>query len=191
MFDLKVWGTENVPKDGPCLLLANHQSFLDPVIVAVKLKRPVSYMAKSELFVNRYFGWLIRSLHAFPVKQGAADITAIKLAISKLHEGNVLNVYPEGSRTWDGEIGPIFKGVALIVRRAQVPIIPVVLDGTYNAWPRRSKYMQRWPVRVEYGPPLQTKGLDGDEIVALIDKTFREMLIDVREKSRKLGHPWK
>src|ERR1700688_1742001 len=78
MFDLKTYGRENVPKDGGVLLVANHQSYLDPGLVAVHLYRPVSFLAKSELFENPYFGWFIRKLHAFPVRQGDGDVGAVK-----------------------------------------------------------------------------------------------------------------
>src|SRR5580704_7336553 len=107
LFDFKVYGTENIPKTGGALLLANHQSYLDPVLVAVKLRRPVSYMAKSELFENPALAWLIRTLHAFPVRQGEGDVGAVKECIRQLNAGRVLNIYPEGSRTEDGEIAGI------------------------------------------------------------------------------------
>src|SRR4051812_11632296 len=140
VFDLKVYGTRNIPRRGGALLLANHQSYLDPVLIATKLTRPVSFMAKSELFeAGKFFPWLIRSLHAFPVKRGQGDIGAIKQAIIRLEEGNILNMYPEGTRTKTGEIGPILPGVAVIVRRAGVPVIPVLIDGSFKAIPKGSK----------------------------------------------------
>src|SRR4051812_40898438 len=160
LFDLKVWGARNVPQRGGVLLLSNHQSYLDPVLLGVRLERPIAYMAKSELFEgSRFFTWLIRSLHAFPIKQSSADVGAIKQAIAKLHEGNILNVYPEGSRTSDGEIGPILPGVALILKRAKVPIVPVVVDGSFKAWPRWRKIFRKHPVRIMYGRPMKIEGL--------------------------------
>jgi 1-acyl-sn-glycerol-3-phosphate acyltransferase len=180
--DLKVYGIENVPAKGGVLLIANHQSYLDPILVAVKLRRPVSFFAKSELFENRFFGWLIRNLHAFPVRQGAGDIGALKQAVQKLKEGHVLNVYPEGSRTEDGELLPIQPGVALIVRKAGVPIVPVVVDGSFASWPCHQKFPKPHPVKVLYGPPLKIDGLKGEAIVTLIDETFRKMLVEVKKK---------
>ncbi len=87
LFDLKTYGCENVPKNGGVLLVANHQSYLDPVLVAVHLYRPVSFLAKSELFEHRFFARLIRTLHAFPVRQGQGDIGAVKEVIRRLKEG--------------------------------------------------------------------------------------------------------
>ena len=87
LFDLKTFDRHNVPRNGGVILAANHQSYLDPVLVAVHLRRPVSFMAKSELFTNRYFGWLIRTLHAYPVRQGEGDVGAVKETIRRLQEG--------------------------------------------------------------------------------------------------------
>ena len=181
MFDLKVYGRENLPKNGGALLLSNHQSYLDPVVIAVKLDRPVSYMAKTELFEgNRIFAWFITALHAFPVRRGESDIAAVKKAIAKLQEGNILNMYPEGTRSPDGELGKILPGVVVVVRRAQVPVIPVAIVGSREAWPKGAKGINSHPVRVMYGKPLNIEGLKGDQILELIDKTMRGMLKQLR-----------
>lgn len=186
LFDLKVYGRSHVPPNGGALLLSNHQSYLDPVLLGVRLTRPVSYMAKSSLFEgNRFFAWLIRSLHAFPVKLGRGDVGAIKQSIARLAEGHILNIYPEGSRTEDGEIGPIQPGVVLVLRRAHVPIIPVVIDGSFQAWPRTGKLFRAHPIRVMFGPPLQIEGLAPPEITGLIDRTLRSMLAELRSRSAK------
>jgi 1-acyl-sn-glycerol-3-phosphate acyltransferase len=186
LFDLKAYGRENIPRRGGALLLSNHQSYLDPVLLGVKLDRPVSYMAKSELFeAGRFLPWLIRSLHAFPVKRGSGDVGAIKEAIARLHQGYILNMYPEGTRTKDGEIGSILPGVALVVKRAEVPIIPVVIDGSFHAWSKKQKMLRGYPIRVMYGPPLAVEGLKSDQVLALIDRTLRDMLVRLREQERR------
>lgn len=182
LFELKTCGLENVPRTGGALLLANHQSYLDPVVVGVQLRRPITFMADSNLFKNRFFGWLIRNLHAFPVRQGKGDVGAIKQSIQLLHDGHMLNIYPEGSRSSDGEIAEIQSGIALIVRRANVPIIPVLIDGAYKAWPRQRKIFRAFPVRIWYGKPLEIEGLGAKEIVALVDRTLRDMQAQVRAK---------
>jgi 1-acyl-sn-glycerol-3-phosphate acyltransferase len=186
LFDLKVYGRENVPRHGGALLLSNHQSYLDPILLGVQLDRPVSYMAKSELFeAGRFLPWLIRNLHAFPVKRGSGDVGAIKEAIARLHQGYILNMYPEGTRSEDGEIRQILPGVALVVRRAGVPIIPVVVDGSFHAWSRKQKMLRGYPVRVMYGPAMNVQGLKSDEVLALIDRTLRDMLNRLREQERR------
>jgi 1-acyl-sn-glycerol-3-phosphate acyltransferase len=182
LFDLKTYGIENVPQTGPALLAANHQSYLDPVLVAVHLRRPVSYFAKSELFENRYFGWLIRALGAFPVRLGEGDISAVRETIRRLGEGYLLNLYPEGTRTLDGQIQPIQRGFVLILRRVVVPVIPVVIDGSFEAWHKEWKIFHPHPIRVMYGKPLQYKDLKGDKIVELLESTLRSMLDELRQK---------
>ena len=178
----RVYGIKHVPGKGGVLLAANHQSYLDPPLLAYRLDRPVSYFSKAELFENPYFGWFIRQLHAFPVRQGEGDAGAVKEAIRRLKEGYVLNIYPEGSRTEDGSIGKIEPGIALVVRRAGVPIVPVVIDGSFQAWPKWRKLFRLRPISVMYGPALKIEDLKPAETVTLLDRTLRGMLAELREK---------
>lgn len=180
LFDFKSYGVKNVPKTGGALLISNHQSYLDPVLLGVNLPRPLSYLAKSELFENRFMSWLITSLRAIPVRQGKGDKGAIEETIRRLRQGHMLNIFPEGTRTQNGQIAPIQRGAALVVRRANVPIVPAVIDGSYEAWPYTRKMFRARPIRVLYGKPLDVSGLKGDQIVELIDRTLREMLDDFR-----------
>ena len=180
LFDLKVHGKHHVPASGGVLVLANHQSYLDPILIAVQLRRPVSFMARSGLFTNRYFGWLIRNLHAFPVRQGEGDVGAIRETVRRLQDGHVLNIYPEGSRTEDGELQRIEPGAALVVRKAGVPIVPAVIDGSFQAWPKTKRMFRQYPIRVLYGPPMHLSHLKGNEIVKVIDETFHRMFSELR-----------
>ncbi|HET6251603.1 MAG TPA: lysophospholipid acyltransferase family protein [Tepidisphaeraceae bacterium] len=181
VFDLKTYGAYNVPKTGGVLLVSNHQSFLDPIILSSGLDRTLSYLAKAELFHNRFFGWLIGSLNAFPVEQGAGDVGAVREAIARLQEGHLLNVYPEGARTPDGEIQPMEKGVGLVIRRAKVPVVPVAIAGSFEAWPKHKKYPRPYPLRIMVGPPMYDLWkLDRDEILAKVDATLRRMYDDLR-----------
>jgi 1-acyl-sn-glycerol-3-phosphate acyltransferase len=141
----------------------------------VRHRRGMSYMAKSELFRNKAFAWLIRRLGAFPVRQGAGDVGAVKETISRLQEGRMLNIFPEGSRTETGELGPMLPGVALIVRRAGVPVVPAAIDGSYQAWPKGQKYFHPHPIRIVYGPPIDMTGLKSDQVVRKIDAAIRTL----------------
>ena len=179
LFDLRFYGTRHIPRRGGVLLVSNHQSYLDPVLLAIGLDRPLSYMAKSELFEHPVLSWVIRSLNAFPVEQGAGDVGAVKETIKRLQEGHVLNIYPEGSRSENGQMLPLEKGVGLVIRRAKVPVVPAVIDGAFHAWPKSGKPRPA-PIRIMYGPPLDLAGLDRDQIVAKIDTTLHQMLADLR-----------
>src|SRR3954463_3220774 len=134
MFDFKAHGMENVPRKGGALLVCNHQSFLDPVFVGVRLHRQISFIAKSELFEKPALSWLIRMLNTFPVRRGESDVSAIKEALRRVHEGQVLTMFPEGTRSSTGQLGPIQPGIALIMKRAEAPVIPAVIDGAHRAW---------------------------------------------------------
>lgn len=175
LWDLKVYGLENVPRTGGVLLISNHQSYLDPMLLAVQLRRPVSFLARSTLFEKRAFGWLISRLNAFPVRRGEGDIGAVKEAIRRLKEGRVLMMFPEGTRSRDGKLGRIQPGISMLVRRAGVPVVPAAISGAFQAWPRSRKLPRAHPIRVVYGKPLETEGLKGEKLVELIGKRVREV----------------
>lgn len=181
-FDLKCYGVHNVPLTGGALIVTNHESHLDPVLIGVQLRRPISYLAKSELFKNSFFSWLIRSLYAFPVRQGAGDVGAMKETIHRLKEGHLLNIFPEGSRSPDGSFLPVEAGVALVVRRAGVPVVPCVIEGSYEAMPRGSKLPHRKPIRVMYGEPIDMSGWKTEQVVSTIEKKWREMMAEIKRR---------
>lgn len=181
-FDLKVYGKENIPKTGGVLLVSNHQSFLDPVVLGVQLEREMSFLAKSGLFVNPVFGWFIRRCNAFPVRQGEGDVGAVKETIRRLQEGKMLTVFPEGGRCEDGELQPILNGASLVVRKAQVPIVPVVIEGSFKAWSKHMKLWQRSPVRVLIGKPAVVHDMKAKDITAFIDRQFHELMAELRRR---------
>jgi 1-acyl-sn-glycerol-3-phosphate acyltransferase len=200
-FDLKVDGLHNMPpalggrarpaRAGGVLIVSNHQGNLDPVLLAVRLKRPLNYIAKSELFENRWADFLLRAVNAFPVRQGAGDVHAVKETIHRLQAGHLLNIYPEGGRTTNGEIGQLQRGVGLIIRRAGVPVIPAVICGSYEAWPIQRTLFRPWPIRVRFGPPMHFDGMGADQIIASVDRTLRGMFEDLRKRqgSVTISHP--
>jgi 1-acyl-sn-glycerol-3-phosphate acyltransferase len=181
LFDLKVYGLRHVPAHGGVLIVSNHQGNLDPVVLGVRMVRPLSYFAKSELFeVNALCDGLLRSLGGIPVRLGSGDVGAVKETIRRLQDGHVLNLYPEGARSEDGEIGPMEKGVALVIRRAKVPVVPAVIVGSFEAWPKHRRLPRLWPVHVRYGPPMHLDGLEPDQILGTIDRTLRHMFAELR-----------
>lgn len=184
MFDLKVYGLEHIPKGGAAIIAANHESNLDPILLNTHLRRPLSYVAKSELFEVPFLSFLLWSVGAFPVHQGAGDVAAVRRCIRRLEQGHLLNIYPEGARTHDGQIGPMERGIALIDRRAHVPVIPAAIIGTYEAWPWDRSYPTSGPVRIQFGPAMELAHKSADEIVATIDGTLHRMVEELRERLR-------
>jgi 1-acyl-sn-glycerol-3-phosphate acyltransferase len=184
VFDLKVRGLRHIPREGGFLLVCSHQSYLDPVLYAVCLSRQVSFFAKAELFRVPGCSWLIRELHAFPVRRGEADLGAVKEAIRRVQAGAALLVFPEGTRTRDGNIKSLEAGVGLLARRAGVPVIPAVIDGAWQCWQRGSRLPRPGPVRVAYGPPLAVSDLRPAQIVQLVDATLRRMLAELRAEAQ-------
>jgi 1-acyl-sn-glycerol-3-phosphate acyltransferase len=129
-------GEENIPLTGGVILAPNHVSHLDPPAVCCALRRPVHCMAKEELFKNKLFGDLISWLAAFPVKRGEADMDSIRMAMSLIEQGEVVLLFPEGTRG-DGEsLQPMSRGVAMLAKRTGVPIVPIGIVGTHLVMPR-------------------------------------------------------
>jgi 1-acyl-sn-glycerol-3-phosphate acyltransferase len=187
LFDLKAYDIENVPKQGGVLIVANHQSFLDPAMLGAKVKRPMSFLAKSELFTNRIFGAMIRAVNAFPVRQGEGDVGAVRETIKRLQEGHILVMFPEGGRCEDGEIAPLQTGVGLIVRRAgpTVKVLPAAVEGAFKAWPRGQRFPRCSKVRIKYGKPMDLCHLKAAEIRGIIDTEIRKLFAELREDWKK------
>jgi len=169
-FGVRCFDQHNVPTSGGAVLACNHQSFLDPVMVGLGLRRQVSYMARDSLFRNFAFGWLIRSVNAFPVKRNTADLGAIREALRRLKKGRLVLLFGEGTRTRDGRIAPLESGIVMLARKAQVPVIPVTIDGAFEVWPRHHKLCQLGVIRVIYGQPMSPERIKslGDDAAARV-----------------------
>jgi 1-acyl-sn-glycerol-3-phosphate acyltransferase len=183
MFRLHVRGQATIPKSGGVLLATNHQSFLDPWLIGIAPPRQVHYMARDTLFKGGFLHWLMETLNAFPVKRGTADLGAIRAAVERLDKGFMVNVFPEGTRSEDGTIGPVAAGFSLILNRAKtpVPIVPVLIDGAFDAWPRKAKFPRPGRVRITYGrpiPPEEWRLLSADDLA----RRIRRELVQLQEE---------
>ncbi|MBN1845164.1 MAG: 1-acyl-sn-glycerol-3-phosphate acyltransferase [Sedimentisphaerales bacterium] len=180
---LRVFGREHVPRRGAVLLLSNHQSFLDPVLCGVGLPREMDYIARDSLFRNRLFAWYIRSLNAFPIQRGQADLTAIRTILRRLQLDRGIVLFPEATRTDDGRIRPVKGGFELLIRKAKVPTLPVVIDGAYEAWPRDQLLPGMGRVTIRFGKPIlpaEVRALGRDGLVDLVNRRLRQMQYEVR-----------
>ena len=167
MGHLEVQGVHHIPKEGGVLLVSNHVSFLDPVIVGSAANREIHFMARSTAFDIPGLGKLISAYNAYPVNRGAPDLGALRKTISLLKAGNVVLMFPEGTRSVDGTLGKARDGACFIADRAGVPTIPVFHSGAEQMLPRNSRRLRRAQLRVTFGEPL--------ELVAEEFETRREM----------------
>jgi cytidylate kinase len=135
-FSLRIQGQHNMPKHGPALLIANHQSFLDPILCGLAARRPMVYLARKTLFKNRYAAAIIRSLNAVPIDQEGVGKEGIRTILDQLKLGKAVVVYPEGERTPHGKMQALKPGIHLLIKRAQAPIVPVGIAGAFDAMPR-------------------------------------------------------
>ncbi|MCC7491920.1 MAG: 1-acyl-sn-glycerol-3-phosphate acyltransferase [Fimbriimonadaceae bacterium] len=146
-------GRQHLPLDGPAVLLCNHESYLDPILMTHLSLRPITFMAKSELF-RGFGGWLFPRLNTLPVKRGSADLSAFRNAARVLGEGHLLAIFPEGTRTLDGTLQPLQLGALSIALRAQVPIIPMAIYGSRRLLPARGRPRPA-AIGLEIAAPIQ------------------------------------
>jgi len=147
-------GLEHLPRTGGVLIVANHQSFLDIPVLAVGTPRHVAFVARETLARSRFLAFLMRESGCVLIKRGAADRAALEAMIGHLEGGDCVGVFPEGTRTADGEVG-VFRGGALVAaRRAGVPLVPAAILGAYEAWPRSRRLPRPGAIRLRFGPPI-------------------------------------
>ena len=156
-FRYRARGVENVPKAGGALLVINHQSFLDPFLVGLPLERPVCYLARENLFRVPVVGWVLRHAYVIPVSRESPSSSSIRSAVRRLRDGYLVGVFPEGTRTRDGSVAEFHPGFLALVRRGNVPVLPVGIAGGWQAMPRGSRWVRRSKIRVVFGrsPGLQ------------------------------------
>jgi 1-acyl-sn-glycerol-3-phosphate acyltransferase len=140
LFSLRTEGRRNVPADGPALLIANHQSFLDPILVGLCTRRHLYFLARKTLFRRPLFAALMRTLNAVPIDQEGVGKEGLKTILGELQKGHAVVVFPEGERTADGIVHALKPGIALLIKRVQAPIVPIGIAGAFTAWPRTRKY---------------------------------------------------
>ncbi len=178
VFRYRVYGRENVPATGPVILASNHQSYLDPVYCGVAVKRHLVYVARDTLFRYRLFGFLIHSVNAIPVSRDKADIAAMRAIIARLQGGAAVCLYPEGTRTHDGRIIPVKAGFGLLCRRAKAVVVPVLIDGAFETWPRHKRLFEPGAINVRFGKPLspaQIGTMTNEELADHLTRTLRQM----------------
>lgn len=188
LFRMRGFGRKNVPRKGPVIFLSNHQSFFDPIFCQLLVKRHMHYMARDSLFKSRVFGPLLKSVYAIPIRRGSGDLAAMRKIIAALKANGTVCLFPEGTRTEDGRISEIQPGFGLLTRKTGAKVVPVVIDGAFECWPRDKKFPSLGKIRVSYG-----EAIDADQIARIGDKEFaseitetlRQMQSDLRKGAGK------
>lgn len=147
-------GVERIPTSGGGLILSNHQSFLDPLLIGLPLQRPVSFLARDSLFRIPVIGWILKHTYVMPLNREAASTAAIRETIRRMEAGYLVGVFPEGTRSADGEVGELKPGFAALLRRSDLPVYPVGIAGANRAFGRHSLLLKPYRVCVVFGAPL-------------------------------------
>lgn len=156
---LRIEGRENIPQKGSFIVASNHKSYLDPPAVAAAIPQIVHFMARDSLFTG-LFGVLMRKLATYPVRRGEHDIGAIKESLKMLKKGEVIVVFPEGSRIEGPGFGEPALGVGMLAAHSGVPVVPLLVKGSGEALPKHAKIIKRNLVVVRIGRPIRFKDFE-------------------------------
>ena len=185
-FRFRGYRADRVPTEGGFILASNHQSFLDPVLLGLGLRRQIGFVARSTLFKNPLFSALIRALGAVPIERDKGDMGALRSVKDALRSGRILVMFPEGTRTRDGTVGRCKAGAAISARAARAPIVFAAIDGAHDAWPKHGKLPRLFTtVRVVYGEPVTYgRGTDHRTVGGDMRARLEGLLEEVRDLSR-------
>ena len=186
LYRLKVYGLENYPIGEPALITPNHISFLDPPIVGCTCPEEVWAVGQDYLFKAPILGSLMRRINTLPVTNSAYDKGVIKKIISLLRRGKKVVIFPEGKRSFSGEIEEFKRGIGLLASQAKCKLIPVIIEGPFEAFPRQNKYPKFWGHKfsIYFGKPLDWK--DYEEKYSSNKEAQKMLIIDLRETMIKL-----
>ncbi len=190
LYRCRAYEAHRVPRIGPVLLAANHQSYLDPPLVGGFCgSRHASFVARAGLFAAGWFGGLLRLLNSIPIEEAGGDARAIKETLRRLALGHAVVIFPEGSRSPDGAMRKFKRGVALLMKKSSCPVVPVAVEGCFDAWPRGSAprvFGRR--IAVMYGDPIPHDELlkDGpDAALRRLEREIDAMRLVLRERLRE------
>jgi 1-acyl-sn-glycerol-3-phosphate acyltransferase len=184
-FGLELRGTEHIPATGGLLITPNHQTYADPPLVTIPIRRPVYYMAWSRLFEIPLFGLWIRRLRAFPVNLEGSDPGATRAAVRLLQAGEALMIFPEGERSRDGSIGRFKAGAFRLAVSVGVPVLPVTIVGGHESWPPGRLLPRPGRMRITYHPPLHADhGAEPRAAARALAERTRAVITDTLQAER-------
>lgn len=173
LFGFRARFAEPLPPQGGLLLLSSHQSHLDPMLLGLASSRRLSSLARSSLFHFGPFGAVISALDAVPIDRDASMVAAMRAVIGRLKAGRAVTVFPEGSRTSNGQLGTFKPGFGLMAKRAAVPIMPVAIVGAFDCWPRTRRFPRPGRIRLEFG-----RLIPAAEVAALSERELFDLCVD-------------
>lgn len=178
---MEIIGIENLPESGGLIIASNHVSYLDPAVLAASLNRKIYFITKKEVFKNTFVSFILKNLNAFSVDRENVDILAFKKAINILREEKVLGIFPEGTRSSNGELQELKLGAIKIAMKTGVPILPVGIIGTHKIYPRGIKFpiLFKHKIIVKYGAPQYLNKLK------LKDKLYQKKELNLLGKKIK------
>ena len=153
-FGFRTEGQHHLEFEGGGMLLATHQSLLDPVLIGMVPNRRLNYLARKTLFKNSLLGFIIRLLDAIEIDRERGGLAGLREMLKRLQQGEMVLLFPEGTRSSDGEIGDLKPGFIPVARRSQVPLVPIAIVGAYDCLPKGAKLPTRQPIAVVFGEPI-------------------------------------
>lgn len=184
---MRMLGRDQFPDQGGGLVCSNHQSYLDPILLGGFCDRRMNYLARENLFSTTFFGALIRWYDAIPVKRDGMSISGLKQTLQRLKRGELVVIFPEGTRSEDGQVAPLKSGFCMLARKAKVPLIPVAIAGAYEVWPKGRKLPRMGRVCLMAGAPIgadEVQQLSDEELVGELERRIRDCFESASESRR-------
>ncbi len=188
VFRIRCRGERLIPPAGGGLVLSNHQSNLDPVLVGLCCERRLNYVARQTLLTFAPLRWLLNSLDAIPIDRDGTGLGGLKETLRRLKREELVLLFPEGTRTKDGEVHALKPGFCALARRAEVPLVPVAMDGAFDAWPRQRKFPRPAVIHVQFGEPIHpehVKLLSDEQLLLEVETRIRECHALARRTRRR------
>ena len=179
LFRYQSIGTDHIPRKGSGIIASNHASNLDPIFVGLGIRRRINYLAKKELFSKRLARYFLRNLlRALPIDRERMDRNTLRETYNLLKTNELVLMFPEGTRTYDGRLNQAKMGIGMIAHNTKAPVIPVYIDGSYNILPRTAKSIRFKKCTVYYGPPVDLNPYYGQQRSKELYKTISEKIMD-------------
>jgi 1-acyl-sn-glycerol-3-phosphate acyltransferase len=154
LFSFRAYGSQNIPREGGCILAMNHESYLDPPLAGISVPREIFYLARKTLMKWPVLGPIFPKLNVIPVDQERADMSALKTVIKQVRAGHCTVIFPEGSRTLDGQLQPAQAGLGLVMAKTRCTVVPARIFGAHEAFPRGGRPHFFRPITLVIEPPM-------------------------------------